>query len=219
MPGHPFDRLTEGDERVLERAEADLGDLLSVEPSPELAAKVRMRIGAGQPVRRQGLAGWRLALGAVSTATVGTMVVLVIGNGVDRTLRPSPAEPPPPPAQLLQAPAPARPADPPTAAPPIKRIVTAAPRRADAGEAGEGRPVRRAHARTEPEVLVPPDRRLAIERALQLSRSGELDPRMFAGPLVPVVQQTAPMVAPIVVERIAVPIIDLDGGVDAVPRK
>jgi hypothetical protein len=90
-------------------------------------------------------------------------------------------------------------------------MASAAPSRDDAGEAGEGRPVRRAHGRTEPEVLVPPDRKLAIERALQLARNGKLDPRLFAGPL-PAVQQTAPRVTPIVVERIAVPAIDLDGG-------
>jgi hypothetical protein len=212
MPGHQFERLTEGDERLVERAEADLGDLLSVEPSAELAAKVRMRIDAGQPGRRQGLAGWRLALGVVSIAVVGTIGILVIGNGVDRTVRPSPAELAAPPAQVLRTPAPAPRGNPSMPAPPGKRMASAAPRRDDAGKAGEGRPVRRAHGRTEPEVLVPPDRRLAIERALELSRNGELDPRLFAGTLVPAVQQTAPGVTPIVVERIAVPAVDLGGG-------
>ncbi len=45
------ERMTEFDERVVAAAEADLDRLLSIEPSPEFAAKVRARIAAEPPPR------------------------------------------------------------------------------------------------------------------------------------------------------------------------
>ena len=40
------EQMTEFDERAVAEAEADLERLLSIEPSPEFAAKVRARIAA-----------------------------------------------------------------------------------------------------------------------------------------------------------------------------
>ena len=45
------DEMTELDQRMVAEAEADLDRLLSIEPSPEFAAKVRARVAAERPVR------------------------------------------------------------------------------------------------------------------------------------------------------------------------
>ena len=68
------DRLSEIDERVVAAAEADLNRLLSIEPSPEFAARVRARISEPHAAR-----GWRvgwLGLGLVSAAALIIAVTL-----------------------------------------------------------------------------------------------------------------------------------------------
>jgi len=64
------DRLSEIDERVVAAAEADLNRLLSIEPSPEFAAKVRARISEPRAARGWS-AGWLgLALASVAALTI-----------------------------------------------------------------------------------------------------------------------------------------------------
>lgn len=64
------DRLSETDERVVAAAEADLDRLLSIEPSPEFAAKVRARIREPQK-GRDWSAGWLgLALASVAALII-----------------------------------------------------------------------------------------------------------------------------------------------------
>ncbi len=67
------DRLSEIDERVVAAAETDLDRLLSIEPSPEFAAKVRARIGAGRRTSSP-WTPWRVGLAAASL-----VLALVLG--------------------------------------------------------------------------------------------------------------------------------------------
>jgi hypothetical protein len=71
------DRLSDIDERVVAAAEADLNQLLSIEPSPEFAAKVRARIS--EPYTASGWrVGW-LGLGLVSAAAL--IIAITLGGG------------------------------------------------------------------------------------------------------------------------------------------
>ena len=74
------DRLSEFDERVVAAAEADLDRLLSLEPSPEFAAKVLARISAEETGR-----GWRVAWVGVALASAAALIMAF-------TLRSDPAE-------------------------------------------------------------------------------------------------------------------------------
>ncbi len=74
------DRLSEFDERVVAAAEADLDRLLSLEPSPEFAAKVLARISA-EPTGR----GRRMAWVGLSIASAAALIIAF-------TLRSDPAE-------------------------------------------------------------------------------------------------------------------------------
>jgi hypothetical protein len=64
------DRLSEFDERVVAAAEADLDRLLSLEPSPDFAAKVLARISAGHPAP-----GWSAGWVGVALAAAATLVI------------------------------------------------------------------------------------------------------------------------------------------------
>lgn len=198
-------RLTEADERLVERAEADLHRLLSIEPSPELAAKVRTRVGAGQRRGRRWMAGWRLASAASSIVIVAVIVSLVVGRSAERMSQPALVVPNAEPARVLQPPSTFARVDPPARTPAMHRIA-----RIRAGAP-------RSYERNEPEVLVPPDQRRAIQRALSRN-NGALDARMFAAPvLIAGDRNGVPPVAPIVIDPVAVPAIDLGG--DGVERK
>lgn len=68
------ERMTEIDERIVSAAEADLLQLLSIEPSPEFAARVRFRIDNDRKARAPRW-GW-LGLGvAVATALILALVL------------------------------------------------------------------------------------------------------------------------------------------------
>lgn len=84
------DRLSDIDERMVADAEADLGRLLSLEPSPEFAAKVLARINAPHAARgrRAAWPGWALA-SAAALVIVGTLT-LRNGSGVRDGAVPSP---------------------------------------------------------------------------------------------------------------------------------
>jgi hypothetical protein len=70
------EQMTEFDERIVAEAEAELDRLLSIEPSPEFAAKVRGRIAAEPPARSW---NWgRLALPLAAAAAV--VIVLTLSS-------------------------------------------------------------------------------------------------------------------------------------------
>jgi hypothetical protein len=71
------DQMNDFDERAVAAAEADLERLLSIEPSPEFAAKVRARIAAEPPVRSW---NWGRLLVPVAAAAVVVIVLTVLGT-------------------------------------------------------------------------------------------------------------------------------------------
>jgi hypothetical protein len=68
--------MTDVDERIVAAAEADLQQLLSIEPSPEFAARVRSRVRERRHARRATWGWLGLAL-AVAAALILTVVVRV----------------------------------------------------------------------------------------------------------------------------------------------
>lgn len=70
------EQLTERDERLVSSAEADLHQLLSIEPSPEFAARVRARVRESHdaPSRRWGWIGLALATTAAAALVVTALV-------------------------------------------------------------------------------------------------------------------------------------------------
>ena len=70
------DQLTDQDERLVSAAEADLHQLLSLEPSPEFTARVRSRVREDHdaPSRRWGWIGLALATTAAAAVVVTTLV-------------------------------------------------------------------------------------------------------------------------------------------------
>jgi hypothetical protein len=208
---HSIDALTEDERRLMETIEADLDRLLAVEPSPEFAARVRARISAAD--RDGGWSfPWALAAAAVLTIVTGILFATLrdapgridsaaITTGHDVAL-PAPTVPSPVVA---------------VGPPPGARSVRARPT-----------PARVARA-VEPEVLVPPEFRLAIGRVLQMARAGTLDQRAFSPPTpaptertpgaqaegaTPIAEESAEPVAPMVVDDLQVPPIDVAGGIE-----
>jgi hypothetical protein len=71
------EQMTEFDARVVAEAETDLGRLLSIEPSPEFAAKVRARIAAEPPTR-----SWRWGRLGLALAAASALIVVFALRGV-----------------------------------------------------------------------------------------------------------------------------------------
>lgn len=221
----PVDGMNEIGARVVAEAEADLARLLSIEPSPDLAARVRARISAERTSSTRWFGGWRLGL--VSLAIVGIVVTLVVRRGPSEIPGPSAVvatvQPVTTPAVVTTTPAhvpeQVAPNPSPTPVGPLagSRAAAARPRSPQfVGRglqtppgAGKRTPAPQAPS-DEPEVLVPPDQRLAIRRALAMSREGALDERMFAEPR-PTVAAALP-VPPIVIEDVVVPPVTSPGG-------
>ena len=80
------EQMTEFDERVVAEAEADLERLLSIEPSPEFAAKVRARIAAVPAARGWSLGRLLVPLGAAAALV---LVVTLATNWPAREAKPS----------------------------------------------------------------------------------------------------------------------------------
>ena len=179
---------------------------LSVEPSPEFAAKVRARI-AREPKRRwTTMAMWSLAAAA---AVVVLAVVALRPRGEQG--RPIAVKEAPSPVAALATPAavgppapkaPAAEAAPATTPGPARHAVFAAVRHADVERAAAGSP--------RLEVLVPPDQRRAIDRLISDLNGGRLDPTVLAFASV---DQQAELAKPatIAVAPIEIPVI---GGLD-----
>ena len=195
---HAIDALTDDERRLMETIEADLDREMAVEPSPDFAAKVRARIIAAD---RDG--GWTFpwALAAAAVLTLATAILFgmlrdaprdsgspAIISGHDVAL---PA--PKPPAPIVA-----------TARPPDARLARIPPAPAPNAPA------------IEPEVLVPQDLRLAIGRVMDMVRAGTLNERVFPGApadrAAAGVEESAEAVAPMVVEELQVPPINVAGG-------
>ena len=174
------------DAALVDEVERELRRTLAIEPSPEFAQRVRMRIAETSARPAMPIVRWLVPL------TVAAACVLAVGIGWRYSSGPEPAGAPvatrvASDVELRQSPA---------------RVVPPEPPRLPA------RPVRRRPV--EPEVIVSPDRARALARMLALARSGVVDEQSLR----PVAPATAPEsleVAPLVVQPIAVPEIDARG--------
>jgi hypothetical protein len=195
-------------QRFVAGIDADLAHALRVEPSADFLPRVRAR-AAAQPTAPWWMPGWRMAIGVASLAVVVIVVALAV--------QPRTSGPRPEPSQVARAvnPTPASPV--PVNPRVVPRETTIPDAEQSAGRRAAPVVVRRVAAprvltaRTrEPEVLVPPDQRLAIARLLDMLRKGTLDEKAFPAPA----QQVDPEqpVPPIVVEDLAVAPIVIRGG-------
>jgi hypothetical protein len=183
------------DERVDELLK-DLDAALSVQPSPSVAARVRIRID--QPSGRR-VGAWR------QLTTVATLVaVAAVTYGVWRRVEPASGDEPPqalatqalPAITTGSAPSRRQPGDSVDGPSHLATRVVPAQRRA-----GLAAPVRAAEPR-EPEVIVSPQVRLAFEQLQAAARSGRLTAESFAS--------TQPAFEPVVLTPTAIEIRPLE---------
>jgi hypothetical protein len=190
--------LTDDERRLMDAIEADLDREMAVEPSADFAARVRARIR--EPEHDGGWSvPWKFAAAAVLTIATGVLFV---------ALRDAPTD--------TVAPAIVDGHDVPLPAPTLAPSAVLTSRVPDARSVRV--PQRRAATppSAEPEVLVPPDFRLAIGRAMGMVRAGTLKEEAFPTPTAadraaaPVEQAAEPVA--MVVEELQVPPINLAGG-------
>ena len=187
------------EQRLVAGIERDLAGALRLEPSVEFNARVRERIAA-QRAPGWWVPGWRLALGAASLVLVaGVLTMIALRTGAPqrqpRSVAPSAAtQVSIAPAQRQEAPA------------EHQEGLVAGHRVASAGRLPTTDHRLPGSPKAEPEVLVPPDQRLAIARMLEMIRAGKIDERAFLPPAQSdVAEIPAQVVAPIVVEELKVP--------------
>jgi hypothetical protein len=161
---------------------ADLDRALAIEPSPSVAARVRTSL-AGETNRSWFLMHWRgMAIGAAALVAVAAIV------------RPA-FDQPTVPSTLLAASAAEQPVPAPVGGPvatPAPRISTVPPSVA-----------RRAEPRPEPEVIVSPSQRLALDQLAAAVRDGRVNSDSF-----PVEEEPRPLdvvrITPIVLDLVTI---------------
>jgi hypothetical protein len=177
------DRLSEIDERVVAAAEADLSRLLSIEPSPEFAAKVRARISEPQAAR-----GWSAGWLGLALASGAALVIALSGLVGWRGLQTLPLPVDPPVASV----GPSLKTAPPPVEPVMHRLktvpLTAAPLLTEGNRPAS------------PEVLIDPSLAQAIRRLANSSGPIPLEGPQTSPPLI----SDAP-VPSVVVEPLTVP--------------
>jgi hypothetical protein len=194
------DRLSDIDERVVADAEANLDRLLSVEPSPEFAARVLARIKAPHAARRQraawaGWAGWALA-SAAGLVIVGALTLRSGSGGREGAVASSQ---------------------------PVPRDIVLSGPTSDKGDAGSqpdaGHPVTRSlktvpRRLDEPEVVIDPSLADAIRRLAVSTRNVLLDGTASDGSLQPAsdVPLSSVVVEPLTVPELVLKPADQNGG-------
>jgi len=191
------DRLSDIDERVVADAEADLDRLLSLEPSPEFAARVLARIKAPHAARgwRAGWAGWALA--SAAALVIVAALTLRSGSGVRDAAVTSPQ--------------------------PVHRDIVLNGPTSDKGGAGSepearhpvGRSPKIARVRLdEPEVVIDPSLADAIRRLAVSTRDVMLDGTTSEGSLQPAsdVPLSSVVVEPLTVPELVLKPADQNGG-------
>lgn len=189
--------LNDADAALLARIDRDVARALSVEPSPDFIARVRLRVGEERPAchwhglrwrrlarrslgegRPSGLPSWRAAL-----IPAGALAAIAIAAAVLMRQPEIPARP----ANDTAVSSSARQAPPAVAPPetPPRTATAAAPRTPAArapGVRSQHPPTSSRHAApparaaAEPEVLVPPDQDRAIRELMAALRDGRVDP-------------------------------------------
>ena len=207
--------LTDEERGLMETIEADLDREMAVEPSPDFAARVRERISAAD--RDSGWSvPWAFAAAAVVTIATGILLAGLRGQPVDAPAIVA--------GHDVALPAPTSPG--PIAAASRPAVTSWRVPSSQASKASAGSRIDRRIARAaEPEVLVPDDLRVAIGRVMRMVHAGTLNPTRdvdAAGagnqPAVrperatAAVEEPAEPFAPMVVEELQVPPINLAGG-------
>ncbi len=193
----PDDRLSDADARIVGAAEADLAQLLSVEPSVEFAAAARARIATEAPTR-----GWRSRRLVLALAAAPVLLLAFsLRGGLSVSDNVSPTASPPHPDIVLRstphvgATSVDRPA--PTILPPRRTGRRAPPRVASA-----------------PEVIVDPSIAAAIRRLANAARSTGLDEAALgAPPRVTPEPDALPVAEPLIVPKLALTPADEAGGI------
>jgi hypothetical protein len=193
--------MTEDDERVLAAAERDLERLLSVEPSPDFAARVRDRIS--DEAARRWTAGWWLPAAAAAAAFVVALAVTLPQSTVV-------------PDRSIARPSIGRDVSLPTSNPAPPRIAPSSRPVARTGVETASRLGSR-HAPATPaeplEVLVPTDQTRALARLVEMARTRAVDADAFAFHAQQVTgNDSEQAVAPIVVDELDVSLIAVEGG-------
>jgi hypothetical protein len=190
--------LTGDEHRVIAAMERDLERLLSVEPSPDFARRVRTRIadekaGAGSP-------GWRYGLvaAAVVVALVAAGVLRMRSHDQSAAVPVATTAPQETRAAASVPVAAGAPRVPAAVSVPRQDATVAVSRRT--GGAQE-----RVARGAELEVLIPDDQRVALRRLVEMARAGTLDERVFPAGARPATDgEPGEAVAPIVVEGLQV---------------
>ena len=199
------DRLSDIDERVVADAEVDLDRLLSLEPSPEFAARVLARIKAPHAARgwRADWAGWALA----SAAALVIVAALTLRSG--SSVRDSPVMSPQPvhPDIVLG----------PDARSPVGGSLKTAPLPTDAPEARHavGRSLKTVPPRLDqPEVVIDPSLADAIRLLAVSTRNVLLDGTVADNSLRPAsdVPLSSVIVEPLTVPELVLKPADQSGG-------
>lgn len=169
----------------------ELARLLSVEPAPDFMQRVRVHVHDGAAERGTSrLRPWMpaLAAAAIALAVAGALIV-----------RPESPARPPAIASTNQAPAAGAPAGPVADGVPIGRQTTAAISRPARPAATDRAP--------EAEVIVPGDRRLALDRFLKMADSGAVGRELFRADATKIVEGTTEgPVAPIAIDGLPLPL-------------
>ena len=188
------DQMSDFDERAVAAAEADLERLLSIEPSPEFAAKVRARIAAEPPVR-----SWNWGRLLVPVAMAAALVIVLTHSTTWRGHGPEQ-----PVATARQTDIVLNP-DTPTETPAAVTIQAAA---------DGGSKVRRAPPPEEkPEIIIDPAMSDAIRRLAVAARSTVLDGSKGESIAVPNAEaETLPVAEPLNVPELVLKPADQTGG-------
>ena len=193
MSREPFDQA------LVDQFERELRDALAIEPSPDFARQVRARIAARRPSRIR----WTVGLAAAAVC------VVAVGLGVwvrPADVRPGPTQNARHRDVHLNA--------------EIRLKATVAPvdEVTDTPRTTYVRLRPQPERIAEPEVIVPPDRALALARLLQLAREGAVDEQTLqpvAAAASPATLEIEPLiVVPIPVAEIETPSAATQGGAD-----
>lgn len=186
------------DQRLIEELEHELRDALAIEPSPDFARQVRARIAA----RPAPVAWWKFALPIAATCVLAVGLVTwlrpaAVQYGTPITQNPSRDIPLMP--ETVTATVAPETSTPTPRITPVRIEPTPAPA-------------------PEPEIIVPPDRALALARLLELTRNGSLNEETLkpvAAARPPAELEIKPLVvAPILIAELETPSGAAQGGAD-----
>ena len=186
------ERMNDFDERAVSAAEADFERLLSVEPSPEFAAKVRARVAEERMNRSRGR-GW---IGPLATVAAAVIVVVVLRGGVHTDDGPRPFSTPAHADIVLTAPT----ANPPN---PIVQNVPVAGIRPQIHRASE--------APQKTEIIIDPAMSDAIRRLALAARNTKLD-ASNGEPATPAADAALPIAETLNIPELVLRPADPDGG-------